>query len=1196
MLTCPVCEAQNEDGSVSCEQCSCVLQTPPEETVVAAREQNNQATAVATGFSGQHGASKARAFSSELPIGEILVKRYQVLERLGQGGMGTVYKVQDLELDRVVALKTIRPDLASNASALRRLKQETLLARQIAHRNVIRVFDLGVSEGLRFITMELVEGSDLRSVLDIKKKLPLEEALEILVQICQGLTAAHGEDVVHRDLKPQNILLSAANRVRIVDFGLARSFADTGITHTGTILGTPTYMAPEQALGKQGDTRADIFSLGVIAFELLSGELPYPNQTLSESLLSRTRGSARPIESVAPDTPAWLARVVMRCLERNPADRYASAQDIEADLLARDVCPFPAVALSGGSLTPGTMIGSRYRIEAEAGEGGMGKVYRALDLELQRTVALKVVRPELASSPGILDQLKHEISISSQISHKNVLRVHDLGEASGLRFVSMAWAEGEDLASLLKRTGSLPEEQVIQLGVEIGEGLEAAHEQGVSHRDLKPSNVLLTSGGHACIADFGLAHSLKSLPEAGQGTPVPTSGTPRYMSPEQVDGVSVDHRTDIYSLGLILYEMATGRIPFNDESVFQTMTQRITEKPVSPKVVNPALSTDLTNVILKCLEQDPAKRYETVTELLNDLQTHPAGAAPKPRRLNTVAWVVTSAALLLAILSTTWMWRHRAGATLPPVNGKYIAVLPFRAVGADPNLKYRAEGIAEAIGSRLSSLSSLHPISSSAIERVNLAQPEAAIGKQLGANLLVRGTVQGEGEQIKVDVQVYNLEKHQTLWSKSYQGMMGDLFTLEDEISNDTENALNVKPTLEERERAAPAPTQNLAAYDLYLKGRNALKKHRDVQGAKEALGLFEQACKQDDSFALAWAGVADANLLLYRLTKDGLFASKAGMAAQEARSRNNNLPEVHFSLGSFFTNTGRNTEAVNEIRHALQLSPNSDDGYLRLGRAYLATGQRQEGLEALRKAVALNPYYWYNHYTLGRAYFRLGMIDDSLREFKEQVAENPTSEDGYNNVGSAYAQAAQWKKAIPEFRKAIEIHPSLEAYSNLATAYFHAEHYQDAIENYEKAVQLDPNQPETLRNLAEAYDRTGQSEKASASFDRAIGLLYNELEVNPQNSDAFGTLAMCFAGKKQFPKARQYIRRARQINSADSGLMFDEASIDSLDGRVNEGLRSLTEALENGYPFAYCLNEPDLKAVRSAPAFAALKKRFGRH
>ncbi len=475
-----------------------------------------------------------------------------------------------------------------------------------------------------------------------------------------------------------------------------------------------------------------------------------------------------------------------------------------------------------------------------------------------------------------------------------------------------------------------------------------------------------------------------------------------------------------------------------------------------------------------------------------------------------------------------------------------------------------------------------------------MSQPEEAIGKQLGANLLVRGTVQSEGDRIKVDAQIYDIAKRSTVWSKSYERVVGDLFTLEDEISNDTENALDVKPTLEERERAEPAPTQNLAAYDLYLKGRDILKKHRDAGNAKAALELFKQALKKDDSFALAWTGVADASLLLYRITNDSLYASQALAAAQEGRARNNNLPEVHFALGSVYTATGRNAEAINEIKQALQLSPNSDDGYIRLGRAYRATGQAEESIAALKKAVQLNPYYWFNHNQLGSGYYHLGRNEDARREFKEQVAENPDNEDGYNNLAGTYLQQAEWKKAIPVLEKAIQIAPTTFEYSNLATAYYQLDKYKEAIPLYEKALALNPNDAEVVRNLAEAYAHDGQPQKADETYNRAISLLYNDqLAINPRDAQAFGTLAMCFVGKGDTAKARQYILRARLIDNSDSGLMYDEAFINARDGRIPEALKALESALENGYSFEYCLSDPDLKVLRDSPGFQALKKKF---
>lgn len=1194
MLICPVCSHSSPDGSISCERCNSAFEGT-DQTLAA--EFGPRQTAARATEGGENSQSE-----NEFPAGYVIAGRYQVVRCLGQGGMGTVYEAFDAELERTIALKTIRPDLAANAAALRRLKQETLLTRQIAHRNVVRVFDLGVAGNLRFITMEFVDGTDLRSLLEQRGKFPPKEAIALMLQICEGLQAAHAEDVVHRDLKPQNILVGGDQRARIVDFGLARSFEHTGITRTGAILGTPHYMSPEQAMGKQSDARSDIFALGVVFFEVLTAELPFPDESLMESFIARTRDRARSIAAVDPNIPPWLARIVMRCLERDPAHRYQNIDQLLDDLKTADGLRSSSRASASGIFTPGMILGSRYLIEAEAGEGGMGKVYRARDLDLDRTIALKIVRPELSSQPQMLSRLKHEISLASQISHKNVLRIHDLGEASGLRFVSMAWADGEDLGHLLQRHGLLPEERVIQLAMEICEGLAAAHAQGIVHRDLKPSNVLLDSAGHACIADFGLARPIDTQHSPSRSGEV--HGTPRYMSPEQAEGKLVDARTDIYSLGLILYEMATGKIPFKDDSVFQTLALRIAETPENPKLVNPALSDRLASIILRCLERDPRSRYASTGDLLADLRQAEAGRATSERRIARRAKNKTRRASIYAafglataviIAAVAFFFYQRATTQHPlPSKGKYIAVLPFRTLSSDANLHYEAEGIADSISSRLFALNGVHPISSPALQRVDLKQPEADIGRQLGANLIVSGTVQGAGDRIQVIASVDDLEAKRRIWSQPFTGLRADLFTLEEEIATQIVQALNITPTVEERERAALPPTQNLAAYDLYLKGRDILKSRRDAEGASEALGFFEAACAKDPDFALAWTGVADASLLLYRTKKEGFWAEKALVAAREAKDRNDNLPEAYFALGSVYTETGKNAEAVEEIKHALRLAPNSDDGYIRLGQAYSATGQTESALAAFKKAEELNPYYWFNHKQLGGAYVDAGRNTEALKEFQRQIDLNPKDWSGYNNIGAIYSLEGRWKDCIPYLEKAIQLQPRFDSYSNLGSAYYELGRYPEAIQMYEKAVQMNGNSTVALRNLAQAYRRAGQEPEALSTYDRAIAAAYNQLQVNPQNADVMGTLAMCYAAKGDLSRAVQLIERARSIDSADGGLMYDEAVVLSLQGRVPEALSSLQRALQNGTSLEDVKKDPDLQAVRSSPKFKSLERMFG--
>ncbi|MBV8896738.1 MAG: protein kinase [Acidobacteriaceae bacterium] len=1196
MPICPVCSTSNPEGAVSCEQCDSSLDDVQATVVVTSNLNETQASPLS-------GASGETPPPDSLSPGVVITHRYEIVRVLGHGGMGAVYQVLDRELERTIALKTIRPELTGNSSVLRRLKQETLLTRQIGHPNVVRVFDLGVAGRLRFITMEYVDGEDLRMLLDRVGKLSPQRAIPLMKQICSGLEAAHAEDVYHRDLKPRNILLGRDNRVRIADFGLARSIEETGLTRTGAIIGTPHYMSPEQASGVRTDARSDIFSLGVVFYECLTGKLPFPSGTIADSYLSRTRNRARPIASVDPTIPASLAAVVMRCLETDPARRFQSAREVLDALNARsDEQPSPQEPASG-ILQPGTMLGSRYRIEMLAGEGGMGKVYRAADLELDRTVALKVVHPDLAKNASYLNRLKREISLASQISHKHILRIHDLGEAGGVRFVSMAWADGEDLAHLIRRSGVLAERSAIRIAEEICEGLTAAHVHGVVHRDLKPSNILLDSNGHACVADFGIAIGRTPVVEAeGVKAAGEIVGTPRYMSPEQAEGKTADARSDIYSLGLILYEMTTGAIPFRDDSIFQTLALRVSENPKSPKTLNPALSDQLTAIILRCLERDPDKRYQTAQDLLADIKRLAAGPPEHIARRATPRrpiLLVAASVLLVAAGLASWFYLTKRPPSAPASTeafepgGRYIAVLPFRSLSSDANTKYEAEGIADAISARLFSLSAVHAVSTPALERVNLNQTESAIAQQVGANLIVRGTLQSEGEHLQVFVNLDDVQKNRVVWSGSFSGLRWDLFALEDHVASAIVDALNIKPSLQDQERRPMPDTQNIPAYDLYLQGRDVLKQ-RNVAGAKQALNDFQQAVNKDQDFALAWAGIADASLFLYRSTKDASWAQKALLAAREAEQRNRTLSEVHFALGSADSATGRYAEAVEEIKHALELTPNSDEGYIRLARAFLSSGQGDAAVTAAKKAVELNPFYWYNHKQLGFIYQQIGKMPEALAEFKRQVELNPHDATGFLNIGAMYYLDGKLKDSIPYFKKASEIQPNFDQYANLGTVYYQLGQYQDAIAMTKKAIELNPNSSIALRNLAQMYQSAGQQANASATFDRAIEAAYRSLQVNSQNAEELGTLATCYAGKGSFDKARETLSSARAINPKDRDLMYDEAVLDAQEKRFPDALAALTRALENGSSFDEASRDPALIDVRRLPQFAALQKRFG--
>ena len=328
-MQCPLCQTDNPPSAVRCGSCNTPF--PVSEATLAGTN-----AGVTEAWTAPVGATTVNRIIERGPIppGTLLAGRYEILQLLGEGGMGAVYKARDLELERLVAVKLIRPDLASHPEILRRFKQELILARDVTHRNVVRIFDLGQTEGIKFITMEYVEGRDLRVLLKEKGKFAPAEAVPVMTQICRALEAAHEAGVVHRDLKPQNILLDPKDRVYVMDFGIAHSLETPGMTQTGVLLGTPEYMSPEQAKGMKVDARSDLFSVGIIFYELLTGISPYQADTAMATLLKRTQEPARPPIELEPGIPKALNDVVQKCLQIDPQNRYASAQEIARDLEA----------------------------------------------------------------------------------------------------------------------------------------------------------------------------------------------------------------------------------------------------------------------------------------------------------------------------------------------------------------------------------------------------------------------------------------------------------------------------------------------------------------------------------------------------------------------------------------------------------------------------------------------------------------------------------------------------------------------------------------------------------------------------------------------------------------------------------------------------------------------------------------------
>jgi eukaryotic-like serine/threonine-protein kinase len=836
-----------------------------------------------------------------------------------------------------------------------------------------------------------------------------------------------------------------------------------------------------------------------------------------------------------------------------------------------------------------------------------------------------VVREGAIGESDALKRFKQELVLASKISHKNILRIHDMGDVGGLRFISMAFVEGQDLQHIIRENPKMPLERILNFARQIAEALAAAHAEGVVHRDLKPQNLLVDKNDQIFVCDFGLA---KSFEEGAIGMTRTGAflGTPRYMSPEQVEGKPADGRADLYAFGLILYEMVIGDVPFTGESTLKVMYQRIQEKPKSPKVLRPDLPNWLVKIIMRCLERDPNDRYQNAYEILADLQGGQSGSGVSRAGMSRIGsgsqsviiqipefasrrwvWVVAGVVALLLLALAIPPVRHlipgfrveqtetggSASSGIPPLSsGRYVAILPLQVLGDQSQLGYLAQGIQEALSAKLFQLKGVHVTSSDAASKADPKQPLQKIARSLGANVLVQGMLQGNGDKIRIILNLEDVVNNKRVWSQQFDGVPGDLFTLEDHIYAQVVSAMDVNPTNEENANAEVRPTDNVASYDFYLRGRNALRVN-DAKSIQTALDFFNQAVKQDPKFALAYTGVAQASLRMYGVTNDGFWTQKALAAAQQALQLNDKLPEVHSTLGSVYRATGKYSEAIAELNRAQALAPNSDEVYWRLGNVYLSKGDMPHAIEAYQKAVQLNPYYWVNENSLGHAYYQTGEYEKALQAFKQVATLEPDVNAGYQNAGNVLVQQGKYSEAVPFLQRAVQIEPDSVAYTNVGTAYFFLKRYAEASEAFEKAVALNSNDTQLIVNLGDAYHALGQTEKATATYQQAISVGYKQLQTNPQDVPVLAQIALSYAKVGNPRESESLIRRARAQDNKDMTIAYIEVLINALNGKQSQALSLLAAALENHFPAEYAANDPDLESLRSNPEFAKLIKKY---
>jgi serine/threonine protein kinase/Tol biopolymer transport system component len=554
----------------------------------------------------------------DVMIGKVIKGTYRILEELGRGTVSTAYLARDMAYERMVALKIIHPDLSRESQFTSRFAQEGKLLAELDSPYAVRILDFGMDEELDYVVMEYVPGKTLSIILKQVGAFRVKRALEIIRQVARGLEDAHDRGVVHRDIRPTNIMLAADGVTRLMDFGLA-TVADLNRLSSSGVVGTAHYLAPELAkAGREADIRADIYSLGVTLFEMLSGRRPYEADNAADIVKKHLQEPIPSVRQFNEEIPQGVDDLVRKCLAKGPRDRFQTPTEllraIEEALEEEDSGPGLERLLTGRTL-------GQCRLLEHLGSGGMATVYKAYQPSLDRYVAVKVLPPYLAQTRGFAARFRREARAIARLNHPNILPVYDSGQEGELSYIVMRYVEGGTLQEMLGKPLLL--DRVVELIAQVGGALDYAHREGIIHRDVKPSNVLMDKGEWALLSDFGLAKIVEAgvkLTETGAGI-----GTPAYIAPELGKGEPADERSDIYSLGIMLYEMLTGRVPFEAQSPMAVVLDHISTPLPVPRGINPDIPEPVEQVLLKALAKDPADRFQRMEKMVTALQKAVAG-------------------------------------------------------------------------------------------------------------------------------------------------------------------------------------------------------------------------------------------------------------------------------------------------------------------------------------------------------------------------------------------------------------------------------------------------------------------------------------------------------------------------------------------------------------------------------------------